>query len=330
MKKIIVFVLVFLRIALTAQSGLVGEYYNGENFETKVLTRIDKKIDFGWWNDSPASGVNREHYSIRWIGKLVTPEKGKYIFSAKVDDGIRLWVNDIPLINAWEYQDMGDFSNSIYLEKGIAYTIKVEYFNGPLEGEITLLWQTPSQVNRSDYNYKNFTPVSENYLFQPNYNSPKIPAKSRVSQNLASPFSKQNLPAVKPVKPPKKNIPTFNELDADLKVQQVFFIKSLDKMTDNSIERLNKVVTLLKNHQTAVVFLKGHTDILGNSEVNMKLSVSRAKAVADYLQSKNIDASRIRSEGYGSTEPLNKFPKNEEERAVNRRVEFIIINDSDD
>ena len=326
MKKLIVFILIVSRIALTAQSGLVGEYYNGENFETKVLTRIDKKIDFAWWNDSPASGVNREHYSIRWIGKLVAPEKGKYIFSAKVDDGIRLWVNGTPLINAWEYHDMGDFSNSIYLKKGVAYTIKVEYFNGPLEGEITLLWQTPSQVNKSDYNYKNFIPISENYLFQSSYNPPKIPEKNKVSQNPALPLNKKNFPVVIKVKPPKKNIQTFSELDADLDVKQVFFIKSLDKMTNNSIERLDRVVTFLKTYLKATVFLKGYTDILGNSEVNMKLSVSRAKAVADYLQSKKIDESRIRFEGHGSTELLNKSPQTEDEHAINRRVEFIINN----
>ncbi len=329
MKKLIVFIFVFSQIALTAQSGLVGEYYNGENFETKVLTRIDKKIDFAWWEHSPHDGViNRDHYSIRWTGKLVAPETGKYLFSAKVDDGIRLWVNGLPLINSWEYHDMGDFSNSINLETGVAYNIKVEYFNGPFEGEITLLWQTPSQVNRPDYNYKNFNPIPENYLFQPSYNPPKIPEKNTVLQNLAPPLNKKNSLTFPTVKPPKKHTQTIRELDADLDVKQVFFIKSLDKMTDNSIERLDKVATFLRTHLKATVVLKGHTDPVGNSELNMELSVSRAKAVADYLKSKNIDENRIRFEGYGSTEPLNRFPKTEEEHAINRRVEFIIINNA--
>ena len=104
MKKLVGFVLLFNSIFLSAQDGLLGEYYNGINFEQKVMTRTDAKIDFAWWHSSPQDGVvNREYYSIRWTGKLLTPETGEYLFSAKFDDGIRFWINDVPMLNAWGF-----------------------------------------------------------------------------------------------------------------------------------------------------------------------------------------------------------------------------------
>jgi outer membrane protein OmpA-like peptidoglycan-associated protein len=69
---------------------------------------------------------------------------------------------------------------------------------------------------------------------------------------------------------------------------------------------------------------KGHRDVLGDAEANRTLSFSRTKGVADFLISKGISENRISYHGYGSTQPQISKPVNEEERAVNRRVEFVI------
>ena len=70
--------------------------------------------------------------------------------------------------------------------------------------------------------------------------------------------------------------------------------------------------------------MKGHTDVLGDAVKNRELSVNRAKVVADYLILKGISENRILFQGLGSTQPLIAEPKTEEERAVNRRVEFVL------
>ncbi len=316
---------------LKAQDGLIGEYYNGTNFEQKVMTRADAKIEFGWWHSSPQDGVvDRAYYSVRWTGKLLAPETGKYLFSAKVDDGIRLWVNDVPLINAWGLNNMGDFSNSIMLEKDKTYAIKVEYFNAMLEGEITLLWQTPSQVNSPNFKYSNFKPVSGGYLYQPNtvpklIPAPAMAAKKVEPKKVIPPQPKPTTaPSLSKAKETGQTVTTFEKMDKDLTVKQVFFIRSVNKMTDNSIERLDKVVDFLKNKDAAKIELNGHTDVMGDTQKNIELSVSRTQVVADYLISKGIADSRIVSKGFGGSQPIIADPKTEDERAVNRRVEFVI------
>lgn len=51
----------------------------------------------------------------------------------------------------------------------------------------------------------------------------------------------------------------------------------------------------------------GHTDRLGSSAYNQKLSERRAQAVKDYLVSKKIQANRIDAQGKGETQPVTKL-----------------------
>ena len=68
----------------------------------------------------------------------------------------------------------------------------------------------------------------------------------------------------------------------------------------------------------------GHTDSAGLAKRNKELSGERAKAVADYLISLGLDASRIKSFGFGSSKPVSDN-ETEAGRQLNRRVEFKLI-----
>lgn len=123
--------------------GLKGEYYNGTNFEHKVLTRIDPQLNFTWKVKSPADGVDKSYYSVRWTGKLLAPVSGKYTFNAKVDDGIRIWVGNRKVMDVWKLNDSGKFTGSIELVAGQVYDLRVDYFNDLLGGVIELYWVRP-------------------------------------------------------------------------------------------------------------------------------------------------------------------------------------------
>ncbi len=53
--------------------------------------------------------------------------------------------------------------------------------------------------------------------------------------------------------------------------------------------------------------------------------MNRAKAIYNYLVSKDIDASRLRYEGFGKRRPVVAFESNEEDAKKNRRVEIRIL-----
>lgn len=87
---------------------------------------------------------------------------------------------------------------------------------------------------------------------------------------------------------------------------------------------LNDVYQVLMDSAGMKLRIEGHTDSEGGDDLNMKLSKERAASVRAYLLSKGVESSRLISEGYGETKPIdtNRTPDG---RATNRRVEFHIV-----
>jgi len=86
---------------------------------------------------------------------------------------------------------------------------------------------------------------------------------------------------------------------------------------------LKEIATTLQENPTIRVKIIGHTDSDGSDIANLSLSQKRANAVKIALSSfYGIDISRFEIEGKGESQPLNKN-LNEQEKAMNRRVEFI-------
>jgi outer membrane protein OmpA-like peptidoglycan-associated protein len=89
-------------------------------------------------------------------------------------------------------------------------------------------------------------------------------------------------------------------------------------------EDLDKLANFLIDHPKVSLNISGHTDGNGKEEVNLLLSQQRADAIKAYLTyTFNIDPKRIEAYGYGSSKPIVD-EKTDEDRKLNRRVEFEI------
>ena len=87
---------------------------------------------------------------------------------------------------------------------------------------------------------------------------------------------------------------------------------------------LDKLADFLIDHPKFKLDISGHTDSQGNEDSNLRLSQARADAIKAYLIYQfKIASSRIEAHGYGSSKPIVK-EKSEDERKLNRRVEFQI------
>jgi len=98
------------------------------------------------------------------------------------------------------------------------------------------------------------------------------------------------------------------------------------ELTDDAKQLLDEVGKALNdNKMLGTKFeLNGHTDDIGSEAANMSLSSKRAQAVGNYLKGTHgINGERVIPKGYGES-----FPKventNDESRAENRRVEFVL------
>lgn len=88
---------------------------------------------------------------------------------------------------------------------------------------------------------------------------------------------------------------------------------------------LYHLANFLIDHPRVQLVISGHTDSEGRPEANLKLSQARADAIKNYLcKTYGIDPTRITAVGYGGTRPIVE-EKTEEDRRLNRRVEFEII-----
>lgn len=334
----LLFLLVFWSNCLRAQHGLKAEYYNGIEFDKKVATRIDDKIDFFWLDKPPVRGLDPNYCSVRWTGRLFAPETGTYTFSARVDDGIRVWVGGVMVINNWNLNDVGIFSGQVKMEAGKQYDLKVEFFNALVEAEITLLWELPSEEASFPGLFgRNFKVVEPEYFLQAPEQKPP-PPKPAPKVEVAESATENKMPAPPPTSPkpkPKKQQdapPPATNPAAKTVVHKdtierytpknVNFERGKSIMLAASHRELDNLAAFLLRNPDIRLKVEGHTDVIGDPDKNWELSEERAEAVAAYLVQKGIEAERIQAKGYGSSKPLVKGdPK--KHYPVNRRVEFI-------
>lgn len=94
-------------------------------------------------------------------------------------------------------------------------------------------------------------------------------------------------------------------------------------IANSSFGILNKVYSIMNRRGDFSFEIAGHTDNTGNSEANLRLSESRAKAVYNFLVKKGIGSSRLTYRGYGDTNPVadNGTAAG---RTKNRRVQFVV------
>lgn len=114
------------------------------------------------------------------------------------------------------------------------------------------------------------------------------------------------------------------EIGAVVRLNNVFFDFDKWNLRPESYIELDRVVKLLTENLSIEIEMSAHTDSRGNDDYNFKLSDNRARSVMEYILSKGIAPKRIASKGYGETKPV--VPNDtDENRQLNRRVEFIIL-----
>ena len=125
--------------------GVKGQYYRGTNFENLVLTRIDPQIDFNWGDPgSPDPVVGDDQFSARWTGEVEAGFTETYTFYGRADDGVRLWIGGLQLVDAWIDQGATEYSGTIDLVEGNKYSVVMEYYENGGGAVAELRWSSPS------------------------------------------------------------------------------------------------------------------------------------------------------------------------------------------
>lgn len=145
-------------------------------------------------------------------------------------------------------------------------------------------------------------------------------------------------PAPAPIAAPPKPVPAPMPAPAPAPVPQkvtlnadVLFDFDKASLTPADRAKLDDLAGRMTGVNVEVVVATGHTDPLGSSAYNQKLSVRRADSVKAFLMSKGLDADRIYAEGKGETQQVKACPRSMSRAArikclaPNRRVEVQVI-----
>lgn len=111
-------------------------------------------------------------------------------------------------------------------------------------------------------------------------------------------------------------------------LNNIYFDLESTTISKESIPALKKIQRVLSDNPDLVVEIGGHTCNIGSHELNMSISKARAESVKNYLMSQGISGSRLVTRGYGETQPLASNDDEEEGRALNRRIELRVIQES--
>ncbi len=108
------------------------------NFGNLLLNRKDSSIDFDWGSNSPSIGVPSDNFAVRWTGIFNFPEAGAYNFTLFTDDGMRMWIDGVKVLDKWSTQVMTyNFTKTLSVGN---HSIKVEYFEKTGNAAAKLWW----------------------------------------------------------------------------------------------------------------------------------------------------------------------------------------------
>lgn len=108
-------------------------------------------------------------------------------------------------------------------------------------------------------------------------------------------------------------------------LEPIFFETSSDRILPRSERLLQSLADALQaSPEIQRLGVHGHTDDVGEEAANLELSTRRAAAVVQWLVRHNVSGDRLESRGFGEARPLVPG-QSEQARAVNRRVEFRIL-----
>lgn len=116
-----------LRASGRLRRGLAATYFSRPDLTGKEVRRVDREVRFEWRWSAPVRGIPADDFSARWEGLIDLPSSGTWVFYTVVNDGVRLWVDGLPIIDNWKRNEGALDRKSLNLRKGL-HTLRIEYF----------------------------------------------------------------------------------------------------------------------------------------------------------------------------------------------------------
>ncbi|HXG84094.1 MAG TPA: PA14 domain-containing protein [Pyrinomonadaceae bacterium] len=153
--------------------GLTGEYFNGTNFQTLAVKRIEPSTFFASSAGAPATGVNADNFSVRWTGFIKAGFSETYTFTLAHTNGARVKIGAAVVIDQFAADGTtpaGTHTGTLALIAGQFYPVEILWNHGTGNAEFSLRWQSRS------------LPIE---IIPPEWMYPAVEEKARYQANVA-------------------------------------------------------------------------------------------------------------------------------------------------
>ncbi len=133
-------------------TGLAGQYWSNQlaTFAgAATVTRIDATVDFDWADRGPAADVSSDMFTARWTGQVLAPTTDTYTVTVTGDDGVRLWIGDLLVIDAWYDQSATAHSVAVQLTAGQRANLRLDFYEAHGSASVRLHWSTATMVDQA-------------------------------------------------------------------------------------------------------------------------------------------------------------------------------------
>jgi len=226
-----------------------------------------------------------EWFGVLYTGTFEVGEAGTYGWKLISDDGSRLWIDGKEVIDNDGVHSFDPAEGEVTLSKG-SHTMRVWYFQGPA------------------------TEIGLQLFVRPPGGEERIFALADFASGLSSALKNVDARAT------KEGIRV--NLDA-----AVLFDTNKHDLKPQAKASIASVAEVISAYPNAVVEISGHTDSIGDTEPNQKLSERRAEAVRAALVAAVPGSVKLTTSGFGESQPI-ATNETEKGRALNRRVEILI------
>ncbi|MBK8987675.1 MAG: hypothetical protein IPM39_16620 [Chloroflexi bacterium] len=121
-----------------------GSYFNNATLSgAPVLVRNDPNLNFNWGAGSPDPSLPNDRFSVRWE-RTVDLANANYLFYAFSDDGVRVYLNDVLIIDEWR----SAANRVFYAVRGVGagqHRLRVEYFEDVGNAHVGFSWQLATE-----------------------------------------------------------------------------------------------------------------------------------------------------------------------------------------